>query len=253
MALDVEQYLDRVGPPGALYRRLRAADLAGLEANVKHFTEHEGDDRDAIVRGYLGDAGVRKVVDAVVEGLLPTGAMNPAPAIVDLGAGSGFFTRRVEEALRARGLRPRMFTMDATPAMLKAQAKGGVRAVPFLGLLEDVEGSVREARALQPLPELFDGAFSTLALHHCPDPPAFFAGAARVLGFGAPLVVVDLVEHGHVDFRERLGDAHLGFDPAQARAWALDRFGEAEARVLDGVCCSSAARKVALFALAARR
>jgi SAM-dependent methyltransferase len=252
MSLSVEQYLERVRP-AELFARLKVGDADTLAANVAHFTEKEARDRDAIVLGHLGSDGAQRVVDAVVEGLLPAGAMNPQPALLDLGAGSGFFTHRVAEGLRARGLRPRLFAMDATPAMLRALGRKPFPIVPVLGLLEDVEGSVREAAKVQPLPALFDGAFSTLALHHCPDPPRFFEGAARVLGFGAPLVVVDLQEHRHEELRANARDLHLGFRPAQVEAWAAERFGEARAAPLEGTCCTDDGERIGLFALAARR
>jgi SAM-dependent methyltransferase len=252
MALALEDYLAREDAM-ALFRRLRAGDLAALEDNLRHFTEREARDRDAIVLGYLGDGGVDRVVEAVVEGLLPAFAMNPSPALLDAGAGSGFFTRRVDQALRAKGLRPRMYALDATPAMLRAlAAKPDLRAVPFLGLLEDLEGSVREARAHQPLPEAFDGLFTTLALHHCPSLEQFFEGAARILRFGAPLVAVDLEQHTHEHFRD-MGDLHLGFAPKSLEAWALDRFGEAEATTIPDACCAGNGARIGLVRLAARR
>lgn len=252
MALTVEQYLERTDP-AALFARLRTADAAALARSVAHFTEKEAEQRDRIVLGYLGSEGVEGVTQALAEGLLPAGAMNPAPAILDVGAGSGFFTRRAAEALRARGLRPRMFALDATPAMLRALGRKPFPVVPFLGLLEDLEGSVREAAKVQPLPGIFDGAMSTLALHHCPDIGAFFRGAARVLGFGAPMVVVDMVAHDRADFRQTMGDVHLGFEPQRLAALALEHFAEAEARVLPGVCCTGGGGTIQLFALTLRR
>jgi SAM-dependent methyltransferase len=251
MSLAVEEYLARA-PPEQLFARLRVPDAAALARNVAHFTEREARERDRIVLGYLGEAGVQAIVDAVAGGLLGAGAMNPSPAVLDLGAGSGFFTHRVEQALRAKGLKPRMFAMDATPAMLRALGAKPLRAVAFLGLLEDIEGSVREAAALQPLPPLFDGAFSTLALHHCAEPPRFFAGAARVLGYGAPLVVVDMVEHGREEFRASMGDVHLGFPPARVAAWGAEHFRDAEAREL-AVSCAGECEGVRLFAAAMTR
>lgn len=252
MALTVEDYLTREDP-AKLFARLRVADAEALARNVAHFTEKEAAERDRILLGHLGSDGAEQVAEVVVEGLLPAGAMNPSPAILDLGAGSGFFTRRVDEALRSKGLKPRMFAMDATPAMLRALGSKPFRAVPFLGLLEDIEGSVREAAKLQPLPPLFDGAFSTLALHHCPRPERFFEGAARVLRHGAPMVVVDMMEHGHEEFRASMGDVHLGFAPGQVAAWAAERFFRAEARVLPDACCTSDGERVGLFAATLQR
>ncbi|MCA1814182.1 MAG: class I SAM-dependent methyltransferase [Halobacteriales archaeon] len=252
MALTVEQYLARVEPVG-LYARLRVADAGELARNVGHFTDKEAMDRDRIVLDHLGPDGAEAVERAVSEALLEAGAMNREPAILDAGAGSGFFTTRVAERLRAHKLAPRMFAMDATPAMLRALGAKQAPIVPFLGVLEDLEGSAREAAKLQPLPPLFHGLMSTLALHHCPDPARFFAGAARVLQHGAPAVVVDMTEHGHADFRERMGDVHLGFDPQRLAALALDHFAEAEARVLPDVGCRDSGTRVGLFALTLRR
>ncbi|HEV8360535.1 MAG TPA: methyltransferase domain-containing protein [Candidatus Thermoplasmatota archaeon] len=251
MSLAAAQYLEHVDA-AALFRQLKVPNPDALARNVAHFTEREAAERDAIVLGYLGEDGARQVTEAIVEALLAAGAMNPAPALLDIGAGSGFFTARVEEALRARGLRPRMFAMDATPAMLRVLGAKGVRAVPFLGAFEDLEGSVREARKLQPLPELFDGAFSTLALHHCSDPALLLAGAARVLRFGAPLALVDLVEHDLERFRA-MGDLHLGFPPERIAALALEHFHTARVEALPGCRCTGDGGSVQLFLADLRR
>ncbi len=249
--LTVKDYLARVDPE-QLYTRLRVASPEELRRNVAHFTDKEAMERDRIVLDHLGEAGVAAVVETVSEALLHSGDMTREPEVLDAGAGSGFFTKRVADRLRSHGLRPRMFAMDATPAMLRALGAKHAEIVSFLGVLEDLEGSAHEAAQVQPLPPSFHGLLSTLALHHCPDPALFFAGAARVLRRGAPAVVVDLTQHDHDDFRERMGDVHLGFDPRHLRAIALSHFAHVEAQILPAVGCVDSGTRVGLFALTFR-
>jgi ubiquinone/menaquinone biosynthesis C-methylase UbiE len=90
-------------------------------------------------------------------------------------------------------------------------------------------------------------------LHHATDPALFFEGAARVLQPGAPMVVVDMVQHPHAHFRQTMGDVHLGFEPAHVEALAAEHFHEAAARKLPDTCCTTEGEKVELFALELRR
>lgn len=189
MALGAAEYLARVGPAD-LFERLAVRPLAMPQASPPD------------------DVGVA----ALAAGLLEAGAMNPAPALLGLDADPAWFGA-VEAALRARHLRPRMFALASTPERLRAL--DDAHGVPFLGHLEALEGSVREAAQVQPLPPLFDAAFLAPALPSGIDPQRFVEGAARVLAHGGPLLTLAAP-----------GDA-LGRD---LHAAALERFHRADVR-----------------------
>jgi hypothetical protein len=214
MALAPPAYLARVDV-AALFARLRVPDAAGLARAASEMDDGAAAAEEAAFDGALGPEGAEAIGDA----LLAAGAMNPAPALLDLTARGPGLVSRVDAALRARSLRPRWSAMAGSPAALRRFADA--RAVPFLGALRDIEGSVREAAMLQPLPPLFDGAIVALALapsmEHEGALDAVLAGVARVLAHGAPLIVVEEAA--------QVGPGHL-------EAVALERFRACEVRPL---------------------
>ena len=87
--------------------------------------------------------------------------------ILDVGAGSGFFTIKVADRLHQYLPRASFYAMDITPAMLRILARKTISITPFLGVAENITGSIRCARKYLDVPEKFDAIFSTLTLHHC--------------------------------------------------------------------------------------
>ena len=50
-----------------------------------------------------------------------------------------------------------------------------------------------------------------LVLHHLPSPAAAIGEAARILRPGGRLLIVDMVPHGHEEYRQQMGHVWLGF------------------------------------------
>ena len=69
---------------------------------IKHFTEKEAEKRDQIVLGYFGEYGVNRIAKSIVEHLLSPPKLRVDAEILDVGAGSGFFTVRVADKIHRR-------------------------------------------------------------------------------------------------------------------------------------------------------
>ena len=56
-------------------------------------------------------------------------------------------------------------------------------------------------------------------LHYAQQPAAAIAEAARLLGAGGRLLIVDFAAHDHEELRTRDAHARLGFDDEQIAGW----------------------------------
>jgi ArsR family transcriptional regulator len=108
--------------------------------------------------------------------------------------------------------------------------------------------------ALEELPVAdgeLDAAVLMLVLHHLADPAAVLAEAARALAPGGRLLLVDMLAHDRVRFREEMGHQWLGFEPERVESWLADA-GFAAAR-LAPLPADPEARGPGLFAATASR
>lgn len=111
--LDMKQFFSKLG----------AADPEALAKGVQHFTVKEGEKRDAIVQGYFGDEGVNRIVEAITKRLLAQPKLRTGSKVLDVGAGSGFFTAKIAQKINREVPNVAFYAMDVTPAMLLALAK----------------------------------------------------------------------------------------------------------------------------------
>jgi ubiquinone/menaquinone biosynthesis C-methylase UbiE len=64
-----------------------------------------------------------------------------------------------------------------------------------------------------------DAALVSLVLHHSPEPRRAIEEASRVLRKGGRLLLVDLLPHDRVEYREHMGHVWLGFSAEQVTEW----------------------------------
>ncbi len=120
--------------------------------------------------------------------------------VADLGCGTGEVSAELAGSVR------RVIGVDQSPAMLKAARQRTER----LGNVELRRGD------LERLPiedDTCDAAVVLLVLTYVANPSLVIAEAGRVLRGGGKLVVIDLLRHDRDDFRERMGQQSMGFDP----------------------------------------
>jgi ubiquinone/menaquinone biosynthesis C-methylase UbiE len=215
---------------------------------IRHFTQKEAEKRDKILLSYFGEEGINLIVDSICNRLLAMPRLREDAEILDVGAGSGFFTIRVaRKCVWNRLPKATFYAMDATPIMLRMLTRKTSAILPFLGIAENITKSAQLAQKNLRVPEGFDAMFSTLMLHHCPSVEKVFLSMREALKTHGKVVVVDLCKHPFEEFRQEMGDIHLGFEPEQIEKVAKKLFITASVERLPGICCSSSGRCAELF------
>lgn len=133
------------------------------------------------------------------------GLLDPDWTVGDLGCGTG----RLSEALAP--FVSEVIAVDASTAMLHAAR---ARLDDFASV------RIREGE-LEDLPiedGRLDAATLVLTLHHLPEPGDALAEALRVLRPGGRLLLVDMLPHGHEEYRTSMGHVWLGFPVEQTES-----------------------------------
>ncbi len=92
-----------------------------------------------------------------------------------------------------------------------------VSITPVLGIAERITESLNVSRKAfesqgTTLPANFDAIISVLMLHHCVNPSEVFCSMKEAMMNNGRLILIDLCKHDFEEFKEELGDVHLGFE-----------------------------------------
>ncbi len=242
----IDNYLDKIDLPSFL-KSLEDLNIDLLIIEIQQFTEKEAEKRDNLLLDYFGESGIEKIADSIIKYILAEPKLKNNAKILDVGAGSGLFTIKVAENIQRHLSEAQFFAMDVTPAMVSIVSEKSDEITPFLGVAENIAGSVKYARKFLEIPEKFDAVFSTLMLHHCPDIEKVFRSIREVLGEGGKVVIVDICEHPFEEFREEMGDIHLGFNPSSIMNDARRYFSNVDIEKIPGISCESSGRSAELF------
>ncbi|MFM8410559.1 MAG: ArsR/SmtB family transcription factor [Alphaproteobacteria bacterium] len=164
------------------------------------------------------------------------GLLDPAWTVGDLGCGTGQITAAIAPFVE------RVVAVESSRAMAKAARR---RLAEFA----NVDLRVGELQALPVEDRSLDAAVACLVLHHLVDPPAVLREIARALRPGGRLLLVDMLPHDRTEYRQQMGHAWLGFEPARVLEW-LATAGFEAGRVLP-LPPAPQARGPALFAATA--
>jgi ubiquinone/menaquinone biosynthesis C-methylase UbiE len=244
--LTFERFLQNVQFP-KLLKDLGVQNVEALTEQIMHFTEKEAERRDEMVLSYFGAEGVQRIVDSITDCLFSLPRLIENSAILDVGAGTGFFTVKIAQRLHNELPNASFYAMDITPAMLKILSRKTTHIVPFLGIAENISASIGFARKHFEIPRKFDAVYSTLTLHHCLNIEKVFQSIHKVLKDNGKAVIVDLCRHPFEEFRKEMGDIHLGFQPEQVEEKASKYFPKVQVKKMSGICCESSGRSAELF------
>ena len=173
-----------------LYRNRHRASLERIHANVHAFDLPTAGLYDALVASLL--VGLYERAAEEVAEAYPNGT------ILEVGSGPG----RLAVLLAQRAPDLNMIGVDISPEMVQRAARRATEA----GLGERVRFETGDVGAL-PFPEgSFDGAISTLSMHHWPDPARGLAEIHRVLKAGGEARIFDLA---HWLWRSVHGESRL--------------------------------------------
>lgn len=228
-------------------KELGASNIDLIVREVEHFTEREAEKRDQILLDYFGESGINRITESLVEYILSPPKFKLNAKILDVGAGSGLFTIKVADNIRRHIPGAFFYAMDITPAMLSVLVGKTSEITPFLGIAENIAGSVEYASNHLGVPWKFDAIFSTLMLHHCPDIMRVFKSIRDVLVEDGKAVIIDLCKHPFREFKEEMGDIHLGFNPSLIEEEARKFFPKVSVRKILGIYCESSGRSAELF------
>ncbi len=246
MSTSLERYLKDIKLE-AFFKTLDVSNPETLAETVEHFTTKEAERRDKIVFNYFGQSGINRIVGTVTGKLLEKPELRSNAEVLDIGAGTGFFTIRIAKRIRAEKPKASFYAMDLTPAMLLSLVKKNADITPFVGVAENIQGSIAQAKQFLNVPNKFDATFSTLMLHHSDEPEKVFESLKTILGENGKAVLVDLCEHGFEEFRAEMGDVHLGFRPESIREMARKHFSHVDIEKLPGISCECSGRAAEIF------
>lgn len=180
--------------------RLAAVRADRAAAAEQYFSAH-ADDWDAIRSLHVAEAEVEAAIDSVLGG-------EAIGRLVDIGTGTG----RMLELFGARA--GSAVGVDRSPEMLRLARSKVAQAG-----LSRVELRQGDMYALPLGGGAADLVIIHQVLHYAQHPAAAVAEAARLLGDGGRLLIVDFASHEREELRLRDAHARLGFSDEQIAGW----------------------------------
>jgi len=185
--LDDEFFPEDISRLGDVLARRKASSTAWFDTVASEW--------DRIKRNYIQD---------MLPFMVATNFIQSGAVAADIGTGTG------EVLLTLAKSAGKVIGIDSSEKMLDVCrdriAENG---------LDNVELRLGDAEALPLDDGECDTVFSSMLLHHLPNPPQGVAEMSRVLAPGGKVVIIDLVKHANDWTREVMADLWLGFTEQQ--------------------------------------
>ncbi len=137
------------------------------------------------------------------------GLIDPSWTVADLGCGTGEATELLAPFVA------KVVGVDREPSML-------VAARARMAASTNTEFREGDLLSIPARDGEFDAAVLMLVLHHVAEIAPTLRAVRRTLRKGGTLLIVDMVAHGHEDYRLTMGHQHLGFDEDSIRSASED-------------------------------
>ena len=143
--------------------------------------------------------------DTIATAWLPA-LLDPTWIVADLGCGTGQTTATLAPWVA------RIEAIDREPTMLDAARRR-------LADQPNVHFHQADMAALPLASNSVDLALISLVLHHVERPDHIVTEAARILRPEGRLLIIDMVAHDRIEYRDTMGHLHLGFDRSLIESW----------------------------------
>lgn len=141
--------------------------------------------RPADIHQYLEHLdGSQRDMDQQPERVIEALGLQPGLSVADIGAGSGYFTRRFVQAVTEKG---KIYAIDVEPDMLQ-YAKASIARMPIPSTVEFI---LAQPDNPQLPPQSVDLVFLCNVYHHLDDRPAYFSNVRPVLKSGGRIAIID--------------------------------------------------------------
>jgi arsenite methyltransferase len=122
--------------------------------------------------------------DQQPERVIETLGLQPGLSVADIGAGSGYFTRRFVQAVTEKG---KVYAVDVEPDMLQ-YAQAGIARMPIPSAVEFILAQPDNPQLPR---QSVDLIFLCNVYHHLNDRPAYFSNVRPSLKPGGRIAVID--------------------------------------------------------------
>lgn len=224
----IRYYLKTLG-----YSEERISDIL---LQIEHF-ESEAPRRDDIIKEYFDNECIQRIILEIIKEII--GVNKKHVKLLDIGAGSGFFTTRIIKMLSQLGITANAYGLDVTPGMLRILETKGIR--PIWGTSEKILESIKLARTHvgENIPEKFDIITTMFNLHHLQNPSDAFESIAKIIDKKGIVIVVDIYRYDDPDLQKMMKDVHPGFTTRELNIYAKPYFKETNFRLMQKVKCKA--------------
>lgn len=170
--------------------------LAQRHTDSRHFFQTVGIDWESMRKDLFGSEFTANALLCLID---------PSLRVVDIGSGIGNAASLISHYVS------NVIAVDREVSMLD-------EAKQRPDLASNIEFLEADAMSLPLEANSADVALFCLVLHHLEHPEEALREAARIISNGGRIIIIDMQEHQHQEYKHTMGHVHLGFSEADIRS-----------------------------------
>ena len=170
--------------------------LAQRHTDSRHFFQTVGIDWESMRKDLFGSEFTANALLCLID---------PSLRVVDIGSGIGNAASLISHYVS------KVIAVDREVSMLD-------EAKQRPDLESNIEFLEADAMSLPLEANSADVALFCLVLHHLEHPEEALREAARIISNGGRIIIIDMQEHQHQEYKHTMGHVHLGFSEADIRS-----------------------------------